>query len=161
MYIVAFGALLGVSLAKTVTYDWDIDWVTASPDGFARPVIGINGQWPLQPLVADVGDTVVVNVKNSLGNETTGIHWHGMLQQGTVQMDGTSTVTQCPIPPGNSFTYTFTANPSGTSWFHSHNKGQYPDGLRAPMIIHDPQYEAQLGFDQEYIMTVSDWYVSF
>jgi hypothetical protein len=32
--------------AKTVTYDFDIGWVTAAPDGYSRQVIGINGQWP-------------------------------------------------------------------------------------------------------------------
>ena len=31
--------------SNTVVYDWNIGWVTAAPDGFARPVIGVNGQW--------------------------------------------------------------------------------------------------------------------
>lgn len=31
---------------------------------------------------ADVGDTVVVNVKNSLGTQSTSLHFHGMYQQG-------------------------------------------------------------------------------
>lgn len=39
------------------------------------------------------------------------------------------------------------------------NKGQYPDGLRAPMIIHDRNWEASLGYDQEFVFSVSDWYV--
>ena len=30
---------------NTVTYDWNIGWVRAAPNGFARPVIGVNGQW--------------------------------------------------------------------------------------------------------------------
>lgn len=33
-------ALLSGSLAATVTYNWDINWVEAAPDGFKRPVIG-------------------------------------------------------------------------------------------------------------------------
>lgn len=58
-----------------------------------------------------------------------------------------------------SITYTFTANPAGTYWYHSHNKGQYPDGLRGPLIVHDrPNYEDKLACDQEYILTLSDWY---
>jgi iron transport multicopper oxidase len=30
---------------KTVTYDWNVEWMIAAPDGVARPVIGVNGQW--------------------------------------------------------------------------------------------------------------------
>jgi hypothetical protein len=65
------------TIAKTVTYNWDVGWVTACPDGFCRPVIGINGAWPCPIVEVDRGDTVIFNVKNSLGNETTSIHCHG------------------------------------------------------------------------------------
>ena len=33
------------TIGNTVTYDWNIGWVIAAPDGVARPVIGVNGQW--------------------------------------------------------------------------------------------------------------------
>jgi hypothetical protein len=93
---------------KTVTYNWDISWVLANPDGeLVRPVIGINGEWPLPTLYADVGDRVIVNVKNSLGNETTSIHWHGLFQRGSTAMDGPVGVTQCPIPADGTMTYNF------------------------------------------------------
>jgi hypothetical protein len=39
------------------------------------------------------------------------------------------------------------------------DKGQYPDGLRAPMIIHDREWEASLEYDLEFAFSVSDWYV--
>ena len=94
-------------LSKTVTYNWDITWVTASPDGFARPVVSVNGQWPPPSLEATLGDRVIVHVKNQLGNQTTSIHWHGLRQYGKNSMDGSSGVTQCPIPPGSRFTYDF------------------------------------------------------
>jgi len=100
-------SLGGLALAGTVTYDWSIDWVTAAPDGFSRQVIGINGAWPCPPIEATVGDTVVINVFNNLGSESTGIHFHGLSQTGTQVMDGASGVTQCPIPPGSHFTYSF------------------------------------------------------
>jgi iron transport multicopper oxidase len=148
---------LSICAASTVIYDWSIDWVTGAPDGYPRPVIGINGQWPLPCIEADNGDTVVLNLKNNLGNETTGIHCHGEFMVGEGQMDGTPMVSQCPIPPGGTFTHTFTANPSGTHWYHSHAKGQYPDGLRGPMIVHDPDWENSLGVDNQYTLTVSDW----
>lgn len=37
--------------------------------------------------------------------------------------------------------------------------GQYPDGLRGPLIVHDPQDPYQGEVDEEVILTVSDWYV--
>ena len=48
-------------------------------------------------------------------------HWHGLFQKGTAWADGPVGVTQCPIAPGNSFDYQFTAvNQAGTYWYHSH-----------------------------------------
>lgn len=94
--------------AKTVTYDFKIGWLTANPDGArARPVIGINGQWPIPQITADVGDRVIVNVVNELGNQSTSLHFHGLYQNGTTHMDGASGVTQCLIAPGATFTYDF------------------------------------------------------
>lgn len=108
---------------------------------------------------ADVGDTIVVNAKNSLGNQATSLHFHGMWQQGTAQSDGPTSLTQCAIQPGGSYTYTFIANPAGTHWYHSHHKGQYPDGLRGKMVIHDKAWESSLKIDSQMTYTMSDWYV--
>lgn len=102
--------------AATRTYDWTITWVWASPDGFGRPVIGINNQWPCPILEANVGDTVVVKVSNQLGNQTAGLHFHGINQAQTPDMDGPSGVSQCPLPPGSSITYQFVADQPGTYW---------------------------------------------
>ena len=100
-------ALANFALSRRVEYDWSIGWVNRSPDGFARPVIAINGQWPLPQLDIDAGDHLVVNVYNDLGNQSTGLHWHGQNQRGSGTMDGPGGVTQCPIPPGSRMTYSF------------------------------------------------------
>lgn len=90
-------ALASTSLAATVTYNWNITWVSANPDGKqVRPVIGINGQWPCPAIEANLSDTIVVNINNQLGNETTGIHFHGQAQNGTNTMDGPASANQCP-----------------------------------------------------------------
>lgn len=102
------------SLAATISYDWNIGFVTAAPDGVSRQVIGINGQWPLPVIEGTVGDTVTINVTNNLGTQSTGLHFHGINQKGTPFMDGPSAVSQCPIPPGSSFTYTFQVSSSKT-----------------------------------------------
>lgn len=150
-------AFAAVASAKTVTYNFEIGWVNRCPDGYCRPVIGINNQWPIPTIEADEGDTIVVNTKNNLGNETTSLHFHGMYQAGTPQSDGPVGLTQCPIQPGSSYTYTFTASPAGTHWYHSHDRGQYPDGLRGLMIVHDPSWESSFGVEAQIPLTVSDW----
>lgn len=97
-----------LTAAKVVTYDWSLTWVWANPDGRnARPVIGINNQWPCPTIHVDTGDEVVVHIHNDLGNETSTMHWHGLYQEETNNMDGPAMVTQCPILPGSSYTYQF------------------------------------------------------
>ena len=102
------GAVLALSRATTVTYDFNLTWVNTNPDGmFNKPTIGINGQWPIPTIRGDVGDTVVVNVHNMLGNRSTSLHFHGLYMNGTAQMDGPVGTTQCLIPPGSSLKYEF------------------------------------------------------
>ncbi len=97
-----------IAQAATVTYDFNITWLLTNPDGaFEKPTIGINGQWPLPHITANVGDRVVVNVNNQLGNQSTSLHFHGLYQNGTTEMDGAVGATQCGIPPGSSFQYDF------------------------------------------------------
>ncbi|RKF58621.1 Iron transport multicopper oxidase FET3 [Golovinomyces cichoracearum] len=143
--------------AKVQIYDFNITWVRTNPDGlFERPTIGINNEWPPPIMTATLGDRVIVNVENHLGNQTTALHFHGIYHNGTTHMDGAAQVTQCGIAPGAKFTYNFTVNQSGTYWYHSHTKGQYPDGLRAPFIITDP--DSPYNSHEELILSVSDWY---
>lgn len=94
--------------AALVTYDFNLTWVTTNPDGaYERPTMGINGQWPLPQITATVGDRVVVNVDNQLGNRSTSLHFHGLYMNGSSQMDGPVGVSQCAIPPGGRMTYDF------------------------------------------------------
>ncbi|KAK8211262.1 iron transport multicopper oxidase FET3 precursor [Phyllosticta citricarpa] len=145
--------------ATSVTFDWNITWSTADPDRqHKRQVIGINNQWPPPPMVVTKGDNVIVNVNNQLVNESTSLHFHGIYMTGTPHMDGPVGASQCAIAPGSSFTYNFTANQTGTYWYHSHVRGQYPDGLRAPLIVKDPEHPYKDQYDEEIVLTLSDWY---
>lgn len=99
------------SQAATVTYDFNITWVTANPDAaFDRPTIGINNAWPIPIIRANVSDNIIVNVDNQLGNQSTSLHFHGLYMNGTTEMDGPVQVTQCAITPGSKFTYNFTVS---------------------------------------------------
>lgn len=158
-WLCTLAANLAGSLAATVTHDFNVTWVNANPDGnFVRPVIGINGKWPIPTIELNMGDRIVINVNNQLGNQSTSLHFHGLFMNGTTQMDGPAGVSQCPIPPGSSFKYNFTVEQPGTYWYHSHTNAQYPDGLRAPFIIHDPDFPYKDQVDHEQILTLSDWY---
>lgn len=117
----------------------------------------INNQYPGPTLTADWGDTVVVNVKNSLRLNGTSIHWHGLRQMGTNIQDGVNGVTECPLPPGGTKTYRFKLTQYGTSWYHSHFSAQYGNGVFGPIVINGPAshpYEIDLG-----AYPISDYYL--
>lgn len=99
-------------------------------------------------LWADVFQEIQVTVNNNM-DEGTAIHWHGFLQKNTQSLDGVPGVSQCPIAPGKSFTYTFTAELYGTTWWHAHYSSQYASGLSGPIVVYGPNqtmdYDIDLG----------------
>ncbi|KAN0107686.1 Fet3 protein [Russula decolorans] len=139
---------------------WNLTYVdNANPDGlYERRVIGVNGTWPPPPIDVTTNDTLVVHALNSLSQPST-LHHHGMFLNGSTWFDGAQGVSQCGIPPGQSFDYVIPINSSGqwgTYWVHAHASGQYVDGLRAPLVIH-PSTEVH-SYDAEYTVILGDWY---
>lgn len=47
---------------------------------------------------------------------------------------------------------------TGTYWYHSHSRGQYPEGLRQALVITDPENPYTGQYDEELVLTLSDWY---
>ncbi|EHK98308.1 putative Laccase-2 [Glarea lozoyensis 74030] len=128
---------------------------TIAPDGYTRQVLSFNGTVPGPAITADWGDTLVVHVTNNLEYNGTTVHWHGMRQLNSVEYDGVPGVTQCPIAPGDSLTYSFQVTQYGSSWYHSHFSLQYGDGLVGPLLINGPataDYDEDLG-----LLFLSDW----
>ncbi|RXG42243.1 hypothetical protein VDGE_07226 [Verticillium dahliae] len=155
----SLASLAGLAQSALIEKDFTVGWVTANPDGaFHRPTIGVNGQWPLPVITANVGDRLLLNVHNELGNASTSLHFHGFFQNGTNYMDGAVGVTQCAIPTGSSFTYDIKFDQPGTYWYHAHNDGQYPEGLRGPVVVHDPKGPYEGKYDEELVISLSDWY---
>ncbi|KAK0714042.1 multicopper oxidase-domain-containing protein [Lasiosphaeria miniovina] len=115
-----------------------------------------NGQYPGPWIQACWGDTIQVTVINNLKGNGTSIHWHGIRQFRTMHMDGVNGVTQCPIRPGDSFTYKFLATQYGSSWLHSHYSVQYADGLVAPITIHGPSSQ-QYDIAPDVPLLITDW----
>jgi iron transport multicopper oxidase len=113
--LLALSLLISQCLASTVELWFNVTWTTANPDGlFERKVIGINNTWPLPVIEVNKGDRLIVHAHNGLGDKATSIHFHGMFQNGTSEMDGANMISQCPISPGSTFTYNFTINQNGT-----------------------------------------------
>ena len=127
-----------------------------APDGVDRLVLAVNGQYPGPTIYANWGDTLEITLKNSLQDNGTGIHWHGIRQYDSNTEDGVPGITECPLAPGDTKTYTFQATQYGTSWYHSHYSAQYGDGVFGGIVINGPatsNYDIDLG-----TMTINDWY---
>jgi multicopper oxidase len=99
---------------------------------------------------AKVGDELVVNVSNRLG-EATSAHWHGIALRN--DMDGAEPATP-NIEAGQDFTYRFSVPNSGTYWVHPHVGLQDDVGLYLPLIIEDP---TEGDYDAEWIVILDDW----
>lgn len=138
-------------------YEFSVSRGTIAPDGYELPVILVNGQFPGPTIEANWGDTIEVTVSNDIEDEGLALHWHGLLQKKTPWEDGVPGITQCPIPPGESFTYQFVADMYGTTWYHSHYSAQYSAGLFGPLVIYGPLEDQNYDIDVGPIL-LSDWY---
>ncbi|OAL05778.1 hypothetical protein IQ06DRAFT_211045 [Phaeosphaeriaceae sp. SRC1lsM3a] len=146
----------------TREFTWTIRDHELNPDGVYRPMVLIDGMFPGPLIECNEGDELVVHVHNRATNATS-IHWHGLFQNGTNYMDGTVGITQCPIPPGHSFTYRFNVTgQTGTYYYHSHVSMQASDGLVGPLIIHargGEEKELQaVPYKQDRVVMLSDHY---
>lgn len=153
--------LASIINAETHTWYYETTWVTANPDGLLeRQVMGLNNSWPLPTLRVKTGDTINLYLTNGFTDRNTSLHFHGLFQNGTNQMDGPVYVTQCPIAPGDTFLYNFTVdNQVGSYWYHSHVSGQYGDGLRGLFIIEEQDdSDYPFDFDEEFTLPIGEWY---
>ncbi|CAK9440231.1 uncharacterized protein LODBEIA_P43310 [Lodderomyces beijingensis] len=160
IFLAVFASFVSQLLAaETHTWWFEAGWVDANPDGMMdRKMIGFNNSWPLPTLRVNKGDRIQLYLINGFDDRNTSLHFHGMFQNGTNQMDGPEMVTQCPIPPGETFLYNFTVGDQvGTYWYHSHTMGQTGDGMRGVFIIEDHD-NFPYDYDEEVILTLSDHY---
>ncbi|KAN0136666.1 Cupredoxin [Lactarius tabidus] len=155
-----------VSAAIGPTAVLEIQNADVAPDGFTRTAVLANDDVPGPLITGSKGDTFSIDVQNQLTSNTldlvTSIHWHGIFQTDTNYADGGAFVNQCPIVPGENFTYVFpTIDQTGTYWYHSHFKAQYCDGLRGALVIYDPddpQADLYDVDDDSTVITLADWY---
>jgi len=123
--------------------------------GKERIGTAINGSVPAPILRWQEGREVTLAVTNNLAHDTS-IHWHGIILPS--EMDGVPYVSDNfpGIPPGDTFTYKFKLNQSGTYWYHSHSGFQEQTGMYGAIIV-DPADADPVSYDREYVVVLSDW----
>lgn len=152
----AFGAITAMEIPKTrpaQSFELTIANTQINITGREANAITLNGTMPGPLLRFLEGDEVTINVTNRL-EETTAIHWHGLLIPNSE--DGVPGVTFPGIRPGETFTYRYKLRQSGTYWYHSHAGLQEAAGMFAPMII-EPQKPEPFQYDRDYVVMLSDW----
>ncbi|RLN95068.1 hypothetical protein BBJ28_00008971 [Nothophytophthora sp. Chile5] len=149
---------------SVVAYEFRVTYIATAFDGVTLTSYGINDRPAHEALIeATLGQEVQVTVVNEL-EEPTCLHWHGLKQLGTQEMDGVSGITQCYIPPNNTAVYRFKPDKAGSFWWHSHHQTQYSFGLRGPLVVHAPQTQLQSWereIYKEYNVQLADIYHQF
>jgi L-ascorbate oxidase len=140
-------------------YKFEVRYVFWTPDCIDRPVMAINGQFPGPTIRAKSGDTIIVELTNKLSTEGVTIHWHGITQFGTPWADGTASIAQCPINPGETFVYKFKVEKAGTFFYHGHYGTQRTAGLYGSLIVDVAEGEKEpFHYDGEFNLLLSDWW---
>ncbi|KAH9607325.1 hypothetical protein KSS87_018871 [Heliosperma pusillum] len=159
-YVVAVVVMVvGSSAAKVRHFKWDVEYMFWSPDCEERVVMGINGQFPGPTIRARAGDTIHVDLTNKLPTEGVVIHWHGIRQLETPWADGTASISQCAINPGETFAYRFKVDKAGTYFYHGHYGMQRSAGLYGSLIVDVAQGHTEpFHYDGEFNLLLSDWW---
>lgn len=123
-------------------------------NGVQRPVVVFNKTLPGPDIIVYEGQTVIIHVTNKMRSEVLSVHWHGLYQRNTPFMDGVPFITQCPILPGQTFTYKFQAYPKGTFWYYSTTGLQRIDGASGALIVRPRGADSTT----EQILQVQEWY---
>ncbi len=140
---------------RTGPHEFDLD-IAKTPffvDGREGSAVTLNGGVPGPIMRFKEGETVTIRVHNKL-DETTSIHWHGILLP--FEMDGVPGVSFPGIPAGETFTYKYKVDQAGTYWYHSHSGLQEQLGCYGPMIL-DPAEPDPVAYDREHVLVLSDW----
>ncbi|XP_020208241.1 L-ascorbate oxidase-like [Cajanus cajan] len=151
--------LFDLSLGAVRHYKFNVQYMIHKPDCIEHLVMAINGQFPGPTIRAQVGDTLHIALTNNLFTEGTLIHWHGIRQYGTPWADGTASISQCAITPGETFHYRFTVDRPGTYFYHGHYGMQRTAGLYGSLIVDLAKGQKEpFHYDGEFNLLLSDWW---
>ncbi|XP_068644557.1 laccase-7-like [Aristolochia californica] len=113
-------ALSSMASAALVKHTFHVGNLAVKPLYKEQVVVAVNKKLPGPTIRVHEGDTLVVDLYNDSPYDLS-IHWHGIFQLLSGWADGPSYVTQCPIRPGNKYSYKFNiTGREGTLWWHAH-----------------------------------------
>uniref|UniRef100_A0A251VBM3 Putative cupredoxin n=1 Tax=Helianthus annuus TaxID=4232 RepID=A0A251VBM3_HELAN len=144
----------------TVSYKFEVSYITASPLGVPQQVIAINGEFPGPTINSTTNNNVVVNVRNKL-DENLLLTWAGVQQKRSSWQDGVLG-TNCPIPPKWNWTYNFQVKDQIGSYFYfpSLNLQRASGGFGGFVI--NPRSVIPVPFDTpagDITVLIGDWYI--
>lgn len=134
-------------------FDLGIGYREVNFTGKSRTATVVNGALPAPVLRFREGEVVTLNVTNNLAVDSS-IHWHGLILP--PEMDGVPGISFPGIRPGETFTYRFPVQQSGTYWYHSHSGFQEQTGVYGAIVI-EPREPAPYRYDRDYVVLLSDW----
>ena len=142
-----------ISLKSGDTLTLDARMVRRTIGGRTFIMYGFNGQYPGPLIKVAQNSTVTVTFTNNL-DMPTAVHWHGLRLDN--RSDGVPGVTQEPVAPGGTFTYTLHFPDAGIYWYHPHVRediqqdlGLYGNILVAPA---DPGYYGPVNREETWIL---------
>jgi len=123
-----------INLKDGDLFELSADIVVGNINGKEIKMYGYNGQVPGPALRVPQNATITVQFKNNIDWNTT-IHWHGLRHD--IKDDGVPGVSQDPVQPGESFTYTVHFPDEGIYWYHPHIREdiQQDSGLAGNMLV--------------------------
>ncbi|KAI9475062.1 Cupredoxin [Coemansia mojavensis] len=154
---IILGSIICCDVSVVEVY-WNVSHILASCDGCAPwPVIAANGSPHIPPVHVQQGDILKLTVLNSLENATS-IHIQGSKFNGASYLDGTSMISKCGIPLGESYTYVFdTHDYSGIFWLMCRTKYHTAYGLHTLLIVYEPPGKSVVHYDKEIFFTFEYW----
>jgi FtsP/CotA-like multicopper oxidase with cupredoxin domain len=69
-------AMTAIVSGKVVKHEMTLTWEVGAPNGQAREMVKMNGQFPGPSLIWDEDDDIEVQIHMPFN---TSVHWHGMM----------------------------------------------------------------------------------
>ncbi|KAL4278742.1 hypothetical protein GQ457_03G038120 [Hibiscus cannabinus] len=140
-------------------YDWTVSYAQRAPLGIDKQVIVINDIFPGPVLYASTNDVVNVNIHNNLTDPFL-MTWNGIQMRKNSWQDGVQE-TNCPILPGQNWTYSFQLKDQIGSFFYfpSLLLHKAAGGYGAIHLNNLP--DVPIPFPQpykDYVVLIGDWY---
>ncbi|CAK9178410.1 unnamed protein product [Ilex paraguariensis] len=142
-----------------LNFDWTVSLSQRAPFGVDKQVIVINDQFPGPLLNTTTNDVVNINIHNNL-TEPFLMTWNGVQMRKNSWQDGVQE-TNCPILPGQNWTYSFQMKDQIGSFFYfpslllqkaAGGYGAIRIHNRAVIAVPFPRPQ------EEYDVLIGDWY---